>query len=92
MENTVNKIDAGEVDARALSAFAYGAAATGVKGDSMYALFGALAKSAEWWLDEFNAENLAKTAWAFATMSYRDDKLFSALSRAAEHRLKEFNG
>ena len=34
--------------------------------------------------------NQPNTAWAFATVNYRDEKLFVALARAAERRLSEF--
>ena len=51
----------------------------------------ALARAAEPRLDEFNAQNLANTAWAFATAGQLDEALFAALARAAEPRLGEFN-
>ena len=54
-------------------------------------LFAVLARAAERWLSEFNAQNVANKAWAFATMNYRDEKLFAALAIAAERRLSEFN-
>ena len=40
---------------------------------------------------EFDAQNFANTAWGFATVNYRDGKLFAALARAAERRLSDFN-
>ena len=43
-------------------------------------------------MSEFNAQQLANTAWAFATASQSDETLFAALSRAAEQRVSEFNG
>ena len=42
-------------------------------------------------LDQFNAQGLANTAWAFATVGQKDDQLFKALARMAEQRLHEFN-
>ena len=42
-------------------------------------------------LDEFNAQNLANTAWAFATVGHQDEQLFKALTKMAERRLDEFN-
>ena len=45
-------------------------------------------------LDEFNAQELTNTAWAFAkvaTMAQQDVQLFKALARTAERRLDEFN-
>jgi len=52
-------------------------------------LFKALAKMAERRLDEFNAQNLANTAWAFANAGQSDEKLFVELARAAEQRLSD---
>ena len=54
-------------------------------------LVAALATAAERRLSDFNPQNAANTAWAFATVNYRDEKLFAALARAAERRLSEFN-
>ena len=54
-------------------------------------LVAALARAAERRISDFNPQNAANTAWAFATVKYRDDKLFAALARAEERRLSEFN-
>ena len=54
-------------------------------------LVAALATAAERRLSNFNPQNVANTAWAFATANYRDEKLFAALAIAAEQRLSEFN-
>ena len=51
----------------------------------------ALARVVERRVSEFNAQNLANTAWAFATMHELDEKMFTALARAAERRLGEFS-
>ena len=55
-------------------------------------LFKVLARMAERRLDEFNAQNLANTAWALAvaTVGQQDEQLFKALARMAEQRLDEF--
>ena len=42
-------------------------------------------------LDEFNAQDLVNTAWAFATVGQQDEQLFKALARMAERRLDKFN-
>ena len=42
-------------------------------------------------MGEFNAQELANMAWAFATGNYGDEKVFAALARAAERRLSELN-
>ena len=41
-------------------------------------------------LDDFNAQELANTAWAFATVGQKDEQLFKALARMAERRLAKF--
>ena len=40
---------------------------------------------------DFNSQNLANTAWAFATVSHKDERLFSMLAAAAERRMMDFN-
>ena len=54
-------------------------------------LFKALAKMAERRLDQFNAQALANTAWAFATVGQQDEQLFQPLAKMAEWRLYQFN-
>ena len=54
-------------------------------------LFPVLARAAERRLSEFNPQGVANTAWAFATVNHRDEKLFAALAVAAERRLSKFN-
>ena len=52
-------------------------------------LFPVLARAAERRLSDFNPQNAANTAWAFATVNYRHEKLFAALAIAAEQRLSD---
>ena len=40
---------------------------------------------------DFNSQNLANTAWAFATVGHKDERLFSTLAAAAERRMRDFN-
>ena len=40
---------------------------------------------------KLNAQNFVSTAWAHAKVKQSDDKLFAALSRAAEGRVSELN-
>ena len=54
-------------------------------------LFAALGRTAEWRLGDFDVQNLANTAWAFATANQSDAQLFAALARAAERLLDDFN-
>ena len=41
-------------------------------------------------LDQFNAQGLANTAWAFATVGQKDELLFKSLAKMAERRLDHF--
>ena len=50
-----------------------------------------LARAAERRLRKSNPQGVSNTAWAFATVNYRDEKLLAALARAAERRLRDFN-
>ena len=52
---------------------------------------GALARTAELRTGLFKPQNLANTAWAFATMRHSDEELCEALARAAEQRVGYFN-
>ena len=51
----------------------------------------ALARMAERRCTEFNAQNLANTAWAFATIGQQDAQLFNVLARTADRLLGTFN-
>ena len=54
-------------------------------------LFAALAREVELRVSEFNVQDIANTAWAFATLDHWDDKLFAALAREAEMQVSKFN-
>ena len=41
-------------------------------------------------MGDFNAQDLANTAWAFATAGQSDAALLTALARAAERRMGHF--
>ena len=60
-------------------------------GQSDEKLFAALARAAERWVGEFNAQSLANTAWTFAKVRQLDEKLFAALAGAAQLQLSNFN-
>ena len=51
----------------------------------------ALAAAAEHGVREFNAQDLANVAWAFATVGRKEERLFSTLAAAAEQRMRDFN-
>ena len=79
----------GQLGARQLANVGYGAvdvwksADVATVGQQDEQLFKALARMAEWRLDEFSAQNFANTAWAFATMGQQNEQLFIALARMA---------
>ena len=50
-----------------------------------------LPRAAELRLGDFNVQELANTAWAFATASQSEAQLFAVLARAAERHLGDFN-
>ena len=83
MQHTVRKAQAGQVGPRALANMADGAARCGRSG-MLRILVAALATAAKRRLSDFNPQDVANTAWAFATVNYRDEKLFAALARVAE--------
>ena len=87
MQHTVRKTKAGQVDPRGLANMALGAARCGRSGMPGI-LVAALATATERRLTLFNPQNVANTAWAFATANSRDEKLFAALARAAERLLQ----
>ena len=41
-------------------------------------------------MGDFNAQDLANTAWAFATAGQSDAQLFTALAREAEWHVRDF--
>ena len=90
VQHTVRKAQAGQVGPRALANVAYGAARCVMIG-MLRMLAAALSTAAERRLSEFNAQEIANTAWAFATVNYQNEKLFAVSARAAERRLSEFN-
>ena len=54
-------------------------------------LFVVLGKAVERRLGKFNAQHLANTAWAFATVGQEDARLFMAWAKVAERRMPEFD-
>ncbi len=50
-----------------------------------------MARAAKQRMSEFGDQNLANTAWAFATMHQSYEKLSTAMARALEQRISEFS-
>ena len=76
VQHTLQTAEAGEMSARALANVAYGATRGG-GGESAGALFAASARVAERrdLVCEFKPQQLANTAWAFATAGQSDNFL-----------------
>ena len=54
-------------------------------------LFTAVATAAKRCMCDFSPQNLANTAWAFATVGQNDQALFEALATGAERRMYEMH-
>ena len=54
-------------------------------------MFAALGTAAKRRMNDFNSQDLANAAWAFATADLSDESLFAALATAAEQHMREFN-
>ena len=50
-----------------------------------------LARASEQRVCDFNAQSLANTAWAFATVGQWDEQLFMTLARASDQRVTDFD-
>ena len=42
-------------------------------------------------MKDFNSQELGNTAWAFATVGHKEERLFTALAVAPEQRMRDFN-
>ena len=65
-------------------------AALAIRSFAAALLFAALARAAEGCIGEFNAQDFANTAWAFATVVESNVPLFVLLARAVERRVGDF--
>ena len=83
MQHTVRKTQAGQIGPRELANVAYGLACCGRSG-MLRMLVAALARVAERRRSDFNPQAIATVVWAFATLYYQDEKLFTALAIEAE--------
>ena len=100
VQHTTRAAMKGHFGSRALANVAYGAASvwksvgvgkSGRFGVSLSELLAAIAKEAKQCLHESNAQDLANTAWAFATVGQKDELLFNVVARMAERHLDQFN-
>ena len=89
VQHTLRAARAEEIDARPIANMVYGAACSG-RGKSLGMLFMVLARAAELCMDNFKAQNLANTAWAFTTVGQSEVSLFRVLARAAELCVSDF--
>ena len=87
VQQAVRAVVARESDARGLANIAYAAASAFARlGQLDVQLFTALARRAEHRVGDFIAQDLANTAWAFATGTHKDALLFRALVEPAVER------
>ena len=80
-QHTVRAARWGTIEARELTNMAYGVALTEMA-QPLGMLFTVFTKAAEQRLSGFQPQHVANTAWAFATVNYRDGKLFAAMAIA----------
>ena len=90
VQHTMRAAEAAEIGARELANVAYAMACSGW-GESLVMLFTILAQAAGRQMSESKPQELANTAWSFATVGQLEGKLFAALARAAKWRVSEFN-
>ena len=91
MQHTVFEARKEHIGTRQLANVVYGGTRChSLTGNWKEALFAVLARAAELRFGDFKVQDLANTAWAFATASQQDAQLFAALARAAELRLGDF--
>ena len=89
VQHTVQAVSAGELSAQQLANIAYGAARS-VRDKWLRILFAAVAMAAQRRMRDFNPQNLANTAWAFATAGQKEALLFAALTTAVQRRMGDF--
>ena len=89
VQHTVRVAGAGAIESRGLANIAHGAARIKT-GQALEVLWVTLATAAQQRMPLFNAQDIANTAWAFATAARSDELLFVALAREAQHRLATF--
>ena len=94
VQNTIQVLSREEIEARAIATIAHRAArivlAVG-RSKTMTALLEALVAAATQQMGNFNRQDLANTAWAFAKVDHKDEQLFAALAAAAKQQMGNFN-
>merc|ERR1719446_1788111 len=78
-----------QCDARGIANIAHGAVFA--RGPNAKLLYDSLIRAAMAKLSEFNPQNLANTAWAYATAQEVAPALFNAIEQAVPRKLSEFN-
>ena len=90
VQHTLRCLFTGEIGARAVANVAHGAAHCG-RGFISPDLFETLAEAAKLKVTDFNAQDIANTAWAFAKAGQAEASLFAALAEAAKLKVSDFN-
>eukprot|EP00965_Chrysotila_dentata_P066696 2208205-Pleurochrysis_carterae.AAC.1 len=82
----------GKMRSRGLANVAYAVARTTKKPDQRSVkLLGVLAHTSAGSIGQFNPQELANTAWAYATVGHASPALFEAVSRASMASIGQFN-
>ena len=89
MQRTVLVCESGAIGARELANIAYGASLCN-RGQLMVAMFVAVARVMERCIGDFNAQDAANTAWAFAMAGQSNAQLFATLAKVVEQRVGDF--
>ena len=99
MQHTKQAAMKGQFEARQCANLAYGAAgvwkSVGVGKSvgfqkSFGELFAVISKESKQRLDQFKAQEISNTAWAFATVGHQDEELFKAVAKRTARRLDQF--
>lgn len=90
-DQSVRMLRGEDVGARAMANVAHAAAKCKLRGPAANSLFDALATASAARANEFSSQELATTAWAYATANQTAPSLFQALATASEARVHEFD-
>ena len=91
VQRTVDTVStSSRIRARELANIAHGVAKSG-QGSTMGPLMTALASSIAWHAGDAKPQELANTAWAFATAGHPAPEMYDALAKAATPYMSEFN-
>ena len=91
VRHTLQMTKKGEMGARQMANVAHAVVKCALRGTTLNNLFDALASASVARVREFNPQELANTAWAYATAGHAAPQLLDALASASVARVREFN-